>query len=134
MRTIKLEKLIGKHLLSGVDTYAKKITDKNDYNFGVDANCISFILDGITYTAVEDVDDGYRSSMKKLGVDTVVVKNTFPKTEVLVRMKSDSDYQVNDILEFINTKNGKIVLEVGTDGTDYYYPCFVANFYPELLK
>jgi len=56
----------------------------------------------------------------------------FPGVEVVVR-KKPNDYGENDTLEFINSKNGEVVLEVGTDNSDDYYPCFVANFYPEKI-
>ena len=43
------------------------------------------------------------------------VKNTFPAVK----------------LELLDCKTGKTVLEVGTENTDDYYPCFVANWSPE---
>ena len=129
----ELKNLIGEHLLSGVDTYSKKIAVESYYNFGEDCNCISFVLDSVTYTAIENPSDGYRSSMKKLEIDNVVVKNTFPPIKVVGRMKPNDDYGVNDVLEFINLENGKTVLEVGTSNVEDYYPYFVANFYPENL-
>lgn len=131
---MEVKELVGKHLLTGVDSYSKEETDKSSYSYGEDANCVSFILDGVTYTATEDPNDGYRSSMKSLEIDKYAVKNIFPEVEVFGKMKANEEYSVNDTIQFVNTKNGEVVLEVGTDNTDDYYPCFVGNFYPENLR
>ena len=44
-----------------------------------------------------------------------------------------SVYKKTDILELIDVVTGKLVLEVGTDYSDDYYPSFVANFNPEAM-
>ena len=48
-------------------------------------------------------------------------------------MKDDSDWEKNDIIQFIDATTGKIVLEVGTDNTAYYYPYCVLHWSPENL-
>ena len=45
-------------------------------------------------------------------------------------MKADGKSE-NDVLELLDCKTGKTVLEVGTENTGDYYPCFVANWSPE---
>ena len=79
MKTIKLEDLLGEHWLDAVDyntvqreSWTGRLTD---------ANSITFRLDGVCYTAIEDPDDGYRSTMEELIVDDdVTMKNVFNPT------------------------------------------------------
>jgi hypothetical protein len=94
-----------------------------------------FRLDGEVYVAVEDPDDGYRSLMKDLTVaEDATMKNVFPPVRVIGRHREKGSYNdVNDILELIDAGTGQLVLEVGTENTDEYYPCFVASFNPEAM-
>jgi hypothetical protein len=129
---IQMQALVGKHLLSGVDESILNIKRWDD-DFE-NCQCINFVLDGKTYTAIEDPDDGYRSSMDKLIESEEVVSNVFSSIEVLClyKDKTGNSYSTDcDILEFYDTENGKKVLEIGTDNTDDYYPSFVASFVPE---
>jgi hypothetical protein len=126
---MKLKDLIGKHKFSGIDFNSESIKNYAD-NFE-DCQVVNFILDGKTYTAIEDPDDGYRSCMKEIKEGTAKIKNTFASVQVLGIMKPDGDYNKNDILQLYNISNGKIVFEVGTENTDDYYPCWVASFTPE---
>ena len=130
MKEIKLEKLIGKHVLTGVDLYNKEIKNMYDNDFE-DAECISFVLDGITYTAIEDPNDAYRSSLDKIGISKHKIKNLFPPVRVLVRVRPDDVTEEFDALEFLNIANGKIILTVGTGNTGDYYPYFISEFIPE---
>ena len=131
---MELKDLIGKHILTGVDLYNKDI--KEEYGSGFEScNCISFVLDDITYTAIEDPEDGYRSCMREIKVSKYKVKNIFPEVEVLVRDMGDEKYHThNDALEFIDIKNGKVILTVGTENTDDYYPYFTSEFVPENMS
>lgn len=49
---VELSDLVGKHELSGVDT---SVADSGLYE---DASYIVFIMDGVTYKAIEDPNDG----------------------------------------------------------------------------
>lgn len=130
-KEITLDSLVGEHLLDGVDLSSEKI--KESYGDGFeDCNIVKFRLDGVIYTAIEDPDDGYRSSMRSITVGGEI-SNSFPAVHILVRKKPDGDY-VNDVLEFVDVETGKIILEVGTDNTDDYYPCFVGYFSPENMS
>lgn len=88
---------------------------------------------GKIYVAVEDPEDGYRSCMKSLTVDTEPIKNSFAGVRVLVRQAPSQEFSNDDILEMIDLANGKTVLTVGTDNFDDYSPGFVANWTPENL-
>jgi hypothetical protein len=126
---MELNELVGKHILSGVDMSNESILSWGDCY----ENCqvIRFVLDGKTYMAVEDPNDGYRSSMRNIEESDSVVSNTFPGVEVMAFMKKDAAYGNDDVLELMDTKNGKTILSVGTGNFDDYYPYWVAEFTPE---
>lgn len=118
--TIELDSLVGQHQLSGVDSG----------NLPNGANTFFFTLDGKTYVATEDESDGYRSSMDSLEITDKVLSNAFQPQWVTGRMTGDG----NDVLEFIDSANGKTVLRVGTHDSDNYYPSFVSEFNPENMS
>ena len=122
---MKLEDLVGPHLLSGVEFGT--VLGKG-YNSDEAADVIIFILDMITYVAVEDPEDGYRSCMKEIyTVDTGLI-NTFQEQFVIGVMKEDN---YTHIIDFIDPITKLPVLSIGTDHTDSYYPYFVGKFCPE---
>ena len=125
---MELKDLVGEHLLSGIDTS----TEKGGYDKSEDANVVRFVLDGKTYKATEDPSDGYRSYCGDIEVCEEKVSNTFPPQRVLARMEENNNSE-NDIIEFIDVVTGKIVLEVGTDNSDSYYPTCVMSWKPENL-
>jgi hypothetical protein len=129
-KTVTLDDLVGEHVLDGVDTYIEQVKKYSDY--AEDANVIRFRLDGVVYIAFEDPSDGYRSSLDKLIISpTAEMTNTFPPIRVLAKMKTNGSYSENDTLELIDLVTAKVVMEVGTDNSDDYYPSFVSNFTPE---
>lgn len=134
LNLVELKSLVGKHVLSGVDEVNRKM-EIYEGEFE-DCQCINFVLDGITYTAIEDPSDGYRSALDSLIRSDDKVSNNFTPIEVTVSYVETSDEHsgVCDILEFRDTKNGKLVLEIGTDNVDDYYPVFVGSFIPENLS
>lgn len=129
-KEVTLSDLVGEHMLDAVDTYIEKV---NPYggDYTEDAEVIRFRLDGVLYVAIEDPSDGYRSSMETLVVSDDKPVNVFPPVRVLGKMKDDEAWQTNDVLQLIDLVTGKIVMEVGTDNTDDYYPSFVSAFSPE---
>ncbi len=130
VQTVELDSLVGEHILDGVDLSTESVKTWGD-SFE-DANIIRVRLDGKVYTAVEDPDDGYRSSMRNLFVEECALKNAFPPIKVLAKKKADDKWGgVNDTIELIDVVTGKVVVEFGTDNTDDYYPSFVSAFWPE---
>ena len=130
--TVTLDQLCGEHVLDAVDTYVETVKEHPYANELIDSNGIRFRLDGAVYTAVENPDDGYRSSMEKIFVTLdIKMKNVFPPIKVVVKKKPNSKYQSNDTLVLIDKQTKKVVLEVGTDNIADYYPSFVAAFFPE---
>ena len=132
-QTVELKDLVGPHKLSGVDMAHESMV--SEYNNTYDGNVIRFVLDGKTYTACEDDNDGYRSAMRDIFVTEEKVSNTFNPVQVLVVYREhDCNYRKDDIIDFYDTKNGKRILSVGTEDTDDYYPSFVSNWTPENLS
>jgi hypothetical protein len=121
--------LVGEHMLDAVDFSVEQIKGWGD-EFEP-CQVMRFRLDGVCYTAVEDPDDGYRSSMKELIVDPdAEMKNTFAPIKVIGRHRTKGEYGEDDVMEFIDAITGKIIIEVGTADIDDYYPGFVAFFDP----
>lgn len=128
---MELTDLLGKGVLDAVDfgtESRKRWSDEYE-----DCQVIRFRLNGTVYIAVEDPEDGYRSCMSELFVDNdAKLSNVFPMVEVVGthRTKYENGGE-SDVLELIDAATGKVVLEVGTENTDDYYPSFVASFHPE---
>jgi len=108
MHEVEFKTLLGYHVLSGCDTDG---VIKGEQPFYGDANVIDFVLDGRVFSAVEDPDDGYRSSLDKMFVDRVAsVKNMFPPCHVIGTRRQDREYEKNDVIDFIDVLTGKIFL------------------------
>jgi hypothetical protein len=127
-KNVEVNELLGKHYLSGVDFGEIKI----DSSFNDTANTINFILDNEIFTVVEDPSDGYRSRMEEIfkNKNGVEVKNTFCPVEVFVVERDENDC---DIFDFYDVGSNKIILSIGTEYTDEYYPYFVSEWNPENL-
>lgn len=132
VETVELDTLVGEHTLDGVDLSSESVKTYGDHF--EDASVIRVRLDGKVYTAIENPDDGYRSSMDRLFVEDCPIKNTFPPIRVLAKKKANDTYAVNDTIELIDVVTGKVVAEFGTDNTDDYYPSFVSAFWPEHMS
>lgn len=124
---MEVKDLVGLHKLSGVDMSNEKIKEEWGDSFE-DCQVINFILDKKTYTAIEDPSDGYRSSMREIKLSKVVIENVFKPVKVMGVMRQDTS---DDVIDFFDVKTGKVVLSVGTEDLDDYYPGFVAFFNPE---
>ena len=120
---MKLKELKGKHTFTGVEFG----TMKDDWLGEV--NTVKFQLDGVTYVAIENPDDGYRSYMEDLRPCADKITNPIPETEVVcVHKATDSD-----ILEVIDAQNGETILRIGTEDIDNYYPVCIFEYSPENL-
>ena len=116
----------GTHFLSGVDF------NTLEQPYDDEATSMSFILDGQTYTALEDSEDGYRSCLAGLfQFPGTLVKNTFTPVQVTARPMPDGDDK-NEVVEYV-LENGQTVLSFGTEGYDDYYPMCNLHFNPEVM-
>lgn len=120
---VELEDLVGKHILSGIETG----------NIG-SSGYVGFTLDGVTYRAVEDTCDGYRSYMEDLVVVEQPCKIRLPDIEVVCCMLDDDPHPDDDVLVFIDALNGKTILKIGTENTKDYYPYCVMEYTPENMS
>lgn len=120
--------------LEGVDECTESVKQWEG-NF---ENCsaIRFKLDGVVYVAIEDPNDGYRSYLGELKVDTKEITNAFTGVEVkgVYKEQSEEYFQSCDILTLVDTTTNEVVLSVGTDNNDDYYPWFVAQFNPAAMS
>jgi hypothetical protein len=132
---MELSDLAGKHLFDGIDFLNVDAEPYEGAGYTEDSQVCRFRLDNTVWVAAEDPSDGYRSSMRDLSVHQGDVMNAFPAVEVFGIYRNSRDhYSRCDILELYDIATGKLVLEVGTDNTDDYYPSFVASFHPENMS
>jgi hypothetical protein len=145
----------GYALLTGVEDAAAgldlfRLSDH--YGSGNDGgSAFSFCVNGTTYTAFEDPEDGYRSAMGLM----VARKGNWCSTRfepcALIPRFVSRGYQVNvgevvsqheprdqaapnaDTLELMLPGGAEVALAVGTDCSDDFYPSFVATHNPEVL-
>lgn len=131
---VKLIELVGEHVLDAVDFSSQEV-EKWGSHFEA-CQAIRFRLDGKCYIASEDPNDGYRSCMDKLMIsDDAEMKNVFTPLRIVGRHRTQGRHgNLDDVLELIDVATGQIVLEVGTESLDDYYPSFVAAFHPEAMS
>ncbi len=131
MNILDFEIKEGRHILSGIDDYAKQLGDYEE-----DSEAIVLQIDDINYGFYVDPSDGYRSYSEVEELPNFKCQHTFPpqfvdlEIETIPRGYDDYDY----ILKFKDAINGKIVLEVGTEFVTDYYPCAVFKWFPENLE
>lgn len=137
---MELKDLQGKATLSAVDLGSIRVPDRyeNDGRTFHDCDACYFRLNGTLYAAVEDQNDGYRSSMRELYIDPHTnVINEFPEVAVFCIHHSGGDecsYDSHDLLSIYDLETSKLVLRVGTRNADDYYPSFVARFDPTAMS
>jgi len=105
---VDLASLVGRHELSGVD---RLLDGELEYRLGP-TDAFRFVLDGKTYTAVEDPEDGWCSAMKELYISDDPVTNQFsPILQDWLGRDMGDEHQ---ILQLRDVMTGKLILEVGT--------------------
>jgi len=89
------------------------------------------------YEAVEDMCDGYRSSLAELRDVTdpeELAKLVFSRVPIAKatgrQAESTSTYSVDDVVELVDA-DGHVWLRVGTTNTDDYYPCYEFTWSPK---
>ena len=129
---MELSELAGKHVFSGIEF---GVTDIEAWFGKIEkTNCVKFTLDGVTYMAVEDPEDGYRSRLEDLVVVDEPCKIRLPDIEVVCHMMEDDQWERNDVLVFVDALNGKTILELGTANWNDYYPYCVMEYTPENMS
>ena len=125
------------HLLSGIS----EITFRNDYCEEEDGILIT--IDGKNYFMGVDPDDGWRSygSLFEVTDKDIKQKFSFPAENVQIIPFKKEGYDI-DTCECVdkmgivirNIQDGSIIVEIGTDYSDGYYPCAIFRYYPENLQ
>src|SRR5690349_1563074 len=125
---LDLESFAGAHILSGAEPgYRNEKTWYGDEGVSI----LTFILNGKTYTAVEDPSDGYRSSLDHIE-EGGECGNIFAGQPVIATYgESQPDYFEG--LTFVSSTTGKEILRLGTSNYDDYYPNCVLEFLPQNL-
>lgn len=124
--------LTGVHALNGIAVRPNMATGWN----GERINLCLLMIDGTIYAAVEDPSDGYRSALEGLFYTglTEMDFDSVVDTGVLISYVPDNRYTERfDGFEFRDLQNGKLVLRIGTNYCDYYYPCCIMQWNPENL-
>ena len=103
-----------------------------------DASGFAFTLwrDGDWKSAIvyEDPDDGYRSSAEDPLLYPSPIENGISvRIPVSISALTDSVYTC-DGLQMQDRRNGKIILRLGTENTNDYYPWFCAEWTPENIE
>lgn len=138
----------GRLWLEGVDEGPSGLTEADFHACGIswdlDASSFSFCVNGLTFTAMENPEDGYRSS---LGViierSGNHCKNRFPAAALSFRMDGsfpegaarDELLSVGSSADLISLTHPDLpheILSVGTEDANDYYPSFSSYFSPEL--
>lgn len=133
---MELSDFIGKTFdLTGCDVFPT-LPKEFDELKGDGSSCIIFTLDDVNYAVIEDESDGYRSSMKEIKiVRSVPVKNIFEACRVTCRDTSSShNSSAGSLVQFVDVDTNEVVLEVGTNNDDDYYPSFVSRFNPKAMS
>lgn len=123
------EELVGKHRMSGIE---EGRTEHMLSIYGIEeVNYVKFTLDGITYRALEDPDDGFRSYCQNLETVEEECKIKLPDIEVVCECSAKyGDYEA-DMIIIKDAENGLPILELGTANTDDYYPFCVMEWMPK---
>lgn len=86
----------------------------------------------LTYEAVEDPDDGYRSYLETIKcVDESGIYFRTPIAMVTIREADSNNYGRHfNGYQLVDVENGHVWLTIGTDNNDDYYPCFTFEYTP----
>lgn len=130
---VSLEFFLGDHILEGCcDTSLDLAEDET-------ANAMVFRIDGQNYLAVESRDDDYRSMLRdvyKVGED-FPLENKFEACHVVGRWKESNGTEKwggwTDVIELVDAKTGEVVIELGTESWDEFYPVCRMSFYPQAM-
>lgn len=122
------EALVGEHIMTGIEL--GQINRKPFGDIEVIVGCAKFTLDGVTYIAIENPDDGYRSWIEALETTDEPCKYKLPDTRVVCTIDPCS---TSRILNFIDAVNGETFLRIGTAYYDDWYPYCVFDYTPENL-
>lgn len=128
--TVSITDLVGIGALSGVEIGI--VSNGSDGCY--ERNYIDFKLNDKVYRAIEDDNDGYRSMCEKIVVlPSRKIEASFEPVVVYGIMGNGNPYSKDEVINFYDIITNKIVLSIGTENADDYYPTFIMNWIPENL-
>lgn len=120
-----LDDFLGEHILTGCENgYLKIKNGKLD-----SANTLDIVLDGRTFSIIENEVDDYRSVMDNIieNRPDLVIKNIFEPCYVIAKFREMD----NGVLDFYDKTTNEIVLSFGTLKDWDLYPMCILDFFPE---
>ena len=124
---MKWKELYGERTLLAIRTDVR-------HPFSVDAGGVALYLDDFTVFVFEDPCDDYRSMAAEPLIANTPLYNFGCSPEYLripVRVSTMADCDGADGIQLVDRRNGKVILRLGTDNTDDYYPYFVCDWRPQ---
>ena len=126
----------GKHLFGGADIFQG--TGRDHWNEKEENTFCRFCIDGVFYETYGDPDDGYRGYLESIkrtfDYGPTLLNHFVPVDIVYVSEKAEYGFHVQcDLIKIINVENDKIILELGTEEIDSYYPEYIIDYCPENL-
>ncbi len=124
-KKVSLSDLTGKHVLDFAAMESSIVEN------GEDCNVVSWGMDGCTFVAVEDPDDGYRSYLSCISRHTGKHQSINGAAPIgrPVTIRHLDEYN-KDMIEIIDVSTGHLWARIGTDNTDDYYPYCVLEWNP----
>lgn len=128
-------KLHGEHILNAIRMDVR-------HPFDPDAGGCALALGDLTIFVFEEPNDGYRSA----AIEPFIIKQPFytftshassSSTDrlhipVLVQKLTPSSASAGaEGIEAIDQRNGKLIIRLGTDNSDDYYPIFICEWTPQ---
>ena len=118
--------LCGHHLFSGIEMFS------TPDEYGLTRSGVRFIFDGVSYEVLEDPSDGYRSYLGEIYESDSLPAYLFPVSVPVICHMDDS--QDSEILCVRDILNGVVIMRIGTDYYDDYYPQCILEYYPENMS
>lgn len=133
---IQLADLLGLHALHGI------ARDVITAMYGDTVQRVALLVDDFVVELCEDENDGYRSSLGSIRRwqsvsryiaehDDVSFAPIHPPLIVMIRHRKVAEHSGEaDAIYAIDERTGLVVLDIGTDQVDDYYPSFVFSWDP----
>lgn len=128
-----IDDLVGIHT---IDARGEYIRDANPDSYSENSLVILYRIDGKLYAFQEDTNDDYRSMLEEVREanerDLEIPLAEFAPIVCNFMIRDLHQFGGTDhVLYAVDERTDLLVLEIGTENTDDYYPSFVASWTPE---
>ena len=100
-----------------------------DY-YGADYSSSTFSVNGVVFKVLEDPSDGYRSYLGAIEFTDESDSSFFRTPLGTVRIEAVDEAE-RRVYRLVDTADGHVWLEFGTDYSDDYYPYFIFSHFPK---